>query len=46
MNAKYGTQLDTKIIDALLERDKEEIRQQQKAQANGITRFNNPIKQT
>jgi hypothetical protein len=46
MNAKYGTQLDTKIIDALLERDKEDIRQQQKAQANGITRFNNPIKQT
>ena len=46
INAKYGTQLDTKIIDALLERDKEEIRQQQKAQANGITRFNNPIKQT
>lgn len=39
MNAKYGTTLDTKIIDALLEREKEEIRQQQKMQANGLTRF-------
>lgn len=40
INAKYGTALDTKVIDALLEREKEEIRQQQKAQANGLTRFN------
>ena len=30
INAKYGTALDTKIIDALLERDKEVIRQRAK----------------
>lgn len=37
INAKYGTALDTKIIDALLERDKEVIRQEQKLRANGLT---------
>ena len=41
INAKYGTALDTKQIDALLERDKEQIRQEQKFRANGITRFDN-----
>lgn len=41
INAKYGTALETKQIDALLERDKEQIRQEQKFRANGITRFNN-----
>lgn len=41
MNAKYGTALDSKLIDALMERDKEEIRQQQKMSANGITQFTN-----
>ena len=30
INAKYGTALETKQIDALLERDKEQIRQEQK----------------
>ena len=41
INAKYGTALETKQIDALLERDKEQIRQEQKFRANGITRFDN-----
>ena len=45
INAKYGTQLDTKVIDALLEREKEAIRQEQKLQANGLTRFNPPNSQ-
>lgn len=42
MNAKYGSELNMREIDAYLERDKEEIRQRQKFNGGNVAPNGNP----
>ena len=42
MNAKYGSELNMREIDAYLERDKEEIRQRQKLNGGNVAPNGNP----